>query len=580
MPGLFAAFGALSRRSAPGDAAWRAGGVELAASGPARRVEHGPLVAVVDARLEQTDRLDRQLGLGPLGLGGGDRRAADARRLAAAVGRWGDAAPERLQGAFAAVVWDRDARRALVVRDRLGLRPLYRTAGGALAVASSLSDLGAHAAALDRGHLARFLAGAVDARSTAVDGVERVPPATVATVADGRWAERRFWQLDPGPTLVAGDAETEDRFRALFDAAVGEHLGDAPGAFLSGGLDSSSIVTTARALRPDVPVPTFSIVYDRAEADERRFLDAVLADDGLSSTRVDGERLSLLDGLDGDLRALGEPSLMPNLFLTRTLYAEARAAGLTAVLDGFAGDNVVGHGDLRLTELARALRLPTFVREVRAAARTTNRPRRAVLDFVRAYALAPLVRSRRPAAALTFAHPDLPAVPAPAPRPATDRAAHVAELTSPLLAHAFEVAYAVAAQHGIEPRFPFASAPLVAFCLALPPSQRMRDGTTRSILRRAMRGRLPETVRQRAGKARLGTSFEDALFVRDAARLRQLVYEDAAAAPDVLDVPALQAAYAQAARSPATRGALALPLWRAVAVARWLALRRAGDLAP
>ena len=576
MPGLFAAFGASSRPPASGDAVWRGEGVELAASGPGRLVERGALVAVVDARLERAADLDRPLDLDTTG---DDRRTADARRLAAAVERWGDAAPTHLQGAFAAVVWDRDARRAVVVRDRLGLRPLYRTVGG-LAIASALGDLSKPRGArpLNRDHLGRFLAGQVDARSTFRDGTERVPPATVATVVQEQWAERRFWQLDAGPTFVASDAETESRFRALFDAAVQESLGDGTGAFLSGGLDSSSIVTTARALQPDVPIPTFSIVYDRAEADERRYLAAVLADGGLSSVLVDGERLSLLGGLDGDLRALGEPALMPNLFLTRTLYARARGVGIRAVLDGFAGDNVVGHGDLRLSELARALRLPTFAREVRAAARTTNRPRGAILDFVREYALAPLVRSRRPEPALSFAHPDLPAPPPPARRPSTDRASHADELTSPLLAHAFEVAYAVATQHGVEPRFPFASAPLVAFCLSLPSSQRMRDGTTRSILRRAMRGRLPEVVRQRAGKARLATSFADALFERDAARLRQLAHEDASAASDVLDVPALQAAVARAARAPEARAELALPVWRAVVVARWLALRRSGDL--
>ena len=548
----------------------------LEAGGPARRVERGGLVAVVDARLDAPEPLRAALGVGA----GDDRRASDAAVVAAAFERWGEGAPDRLEGAFAAVVWDREARTALAVRDRLGLRPLFRAAGpdGGVLFASSLAALRARLApALDAAHAAGFLAGDVgDGRTTFARGVERVPSATVVRVApDGPPSERRYWQLDPGPTFVASDAETEGRFLDLFDASVEAALGDAPGAFLSGGLDSSSIVVTARQLRPDTRVPTFSITYDRPEARETRYLDAVVAQGGLDPHRVDGEALSLLDGLDDDLRAAGEPFAMPNLFLTRSLYAEARAAGVDAVLDGFAGDNVVGHGERRLAELAWALRLPTLAREVRAVTAASPRPRRAALDLVRDYVAAPLVAPmRRARPALSFAHPDLPFVAASPRAFRTDRATHAADLGSPLLAHAFEVAYAVAGAHGVEPRFPFASAPLVAFCLSLPSSQRMRDGVTRSVLRRALSGRLPDLVRDRHGKARLGTSFADALVVRGADRLRQIVHEDVPDASDVLDVAAVQAAHARAVADPAARGDLAVPLWRAAVVARWLALTR------
>ena len=82
-------------------------------------------------------------------------------------------------------------------------------------------------------------------------------------------------------------------------------------------------------------------------------------------------------------------------------------------------------------------------------------------------------------------------------------------------------------------------------------------------------------LRTRPGKARLGGMFHDALFDREPDVLRRIVHEDVPAAADLLDVPKVQAAYAQATAHPAARADLALPLWRAVALARWLALRSA-----
>ena len=552
---------------------WRSDDIELAANGAARLVERGAWVAVVEARLSGADDLRAMLSVGATG----DRRTDDAVCVAAAVERWGDEAVRQLEGAFVAVVWNRETRTGSVLRDRLGVRPLFRTVRGELAISSSLSllrSLGPHS--LDRSKVADFLAGHIgDGRATFSEAIQRVPAATVATIAaDGTWTERRFWQLDARARFGGSDAEAEAGFLERFDASMASALGDAPGAFLSGGLDSSSIVCTARQLEPETEVPTFSILYDRPDANETRHIEAVVAQGGVQPHRVvDGESLSLLDGLDGDLDAVGEPPAMPNLFLTRTLYAEAQAAGLSAILDGFAGDNVVGHGERRLTELAWSLRLPTLAREIRSIARTSNRPRRAAFDLTRDYVLAPLVAPLQPRpSVVSFAHPDLPVPPPPARDLWTDRAAHTADLTSPLLPHAFEVAYAVGMAHGIEPRFPFASAPLAQFCLSLPSHQRMREGLTRSVLRRAMQGRLPESVRMRPGKARLATSFADALFVRDADRLRQLVAEDVSTASGVLDVTALTQAVSQALADPESRAELALPVWRAIVVARWLTL--------
>lgn len=551
---------------------WKGDGIELVLGGPARFVERGPWVAAVEARLAHPDTLCATLDVerSP------DRRATDAVCLVAAFERWGADAVRHLEGAFAALLWHRETGTGWAVRDRLGLRTLFRTTYDELVIGSSLAAVcEVFSPGMNESRVAAFLAGRwATPRDTFGHGIERVPAATLLSFsAEGRTHEQTYWSLDAGAPFGGRDADAEEGFLDQFDRSVAASLGGELGAFLSGGLDSSSIVVTARQLEPERPLPAFSILYDRPEANETRHLEAVADAAGVDVHRVDGERLSLLDGLDADLAAVGEPFAMPNLFLTRTLYAEAQAAGLEAVLDGFAGDNVVGHGERRLVELARSLRWLTLAREVQAIAHTTRQPRRAGLQVLRDYVLAPLIEPiRSPSPAVTFAHPDLlPPPPLPETGGWTDHAAHVADLSSPLLQHAFEVAYAVGTAHGIEPRFPFASVPLVEFCLSLPSHQRMRDGLTRSILRRAMQGRLPESVRLRPGKARLATNFAEALFVRDAECLRQLVAEDAPLVSDVLDVAALTQAVERALAQPEARARLALPIWRAVMVARWRA---------
>ena len=557
---------------AAGADVWSGGPVRLAAERTARpngpRVaERGPYAVAADLRLDNRDDLRRALG----------EAGDDAALLLAAYERWGADLVDRVEGAYAFALWDGRAGRLVVARDAMGLRPLFRARVGAgWAFGSSLPTVRSLVPfRVDREAAADFLVGDLDHPTrTMVEGVERVPRATVAAVAPGgAVSERRFWSLDPSVRLPDDDAVVEGAFREAFDRSVLARLDDATGALLSGGLDSSSIVTTARALRPAPPLPTFSLVYDERTADERRYVDAVVGGGGLVPHRVQGESVSMFEALDDDLAAAGEPFPTPNLFLTRRLYAEAARAGLGGVLDGFGGDNVVFHGERRLTELAFGLRWPTFVREVRAAAARSRRPRRVALDMVREYALAPLVAPLRPAPpAVHFGRADLVGGRRAGGTPSGSvRARHAADLSGPTIARAVEVAYASAAAVGVEPRFPFLDRRVVEVCLAVPSSQRVRDGLTRSFLRRALSDRLPDVLRQRGGKARLRNNFVDALFDRDGSALRRAVYDDARAASDVLDTPSLERAYERAERDPDLRADLALPLWRAAMVARWMA---------
>ena len=215
------------------------------------------------------------------------------------------------------------------------------TARGGLLLGSSLSLVQqAMPHAVSPEAAADFLSGTVlHPAQTMTVGVERVSPATLGSVRLERGravvSTRPYWSLGAAGTLKGiSDSEAEDAFRDAFDRSVLACLGDTSGALLSGGLDSSSIVATVRRLRPEATLPTFSLVYDHRQADERRYLDAVARHSDVDPVRIDGEALSDADGPGRRSPGGREPFPTPNLFATRVLYAEAAARGVDAVLTG------------------------------------------------------------------------------------------------------------------------------------------------------------------------------------------------------------------------------------------------------
>jgi asparagine synthase (glutamine-hydrolysing) len=328
---------------------------------------------------------------------------------------------------------------------------------------------------------------------------------------------------------------------------------------LSGGLDSSAITCTARALRGDgaPPLDTFSFVFDEVRAsDERPYIEAVLAGGNVRNHTVRGDRLDPLHDIDRLLTHLGEPTWAGNLFLHDAVWAQARAAGVRVLLDGFFGDSAVGYGDERLTELAARGRLGAWGREALAGARRSGGGRRLALAFA-LDSLRPLVPHVWPIGTKGAVADPLDSVAVPlappyadraaarhrgrsAPRYRTVRRAQAADLASGTYPLMFELLDKGAAAHGVEVRLPFADRRLVELSLAFPSALKLRDGYDRWILRRSLGGRLPERVRWRAGKGDLSPNFVRALATRGRARLAREVADPAGPLAPYLDRPGVE----------------------------------------
>jgi asparagine synthase (glutamine-hydrolysing) len=189
----------------------------------------------------------------------------------------GTACLSQLRGEFAFALWDSPNDTLFAARDRFGIKPLYyATHGGTLYLASEIKALLAAGvpARWDRAafyQASHFLGTPAD--GTLFKGIHPVPPGHYLLASSGHVRLIRYWDFDYPPAADARpagtDAEYAERFRAALDEAVRLRLrADVPvGCYLSGGLDSCSVLGLAARHRPE-PIRAFTLTFDRADYDE------------------------------------------------------------------------------------------------------------------------------------------------------------------------------------------------------------------------------------------------------------------------------------------------------------------------
>jgi asparagine synthase (glutamine-hydrolysing) len=208
------------------------------------------------------------------------RTHCDTEVLAHLYEDHGDSFAEQLNGMFAIAIWDSRSRRLVLVRDRLGVKPLYWTDDGRrVAFASELKAVlacGDIEQRTDPLALADYLTfGHVPAPRTSFSGVRKLEPGCMAVCTASGTLVRRWWDIPFGdadsgkPDERVRQRWTED-FAALLEDAVNIRLmSDVPlGAFLSGGVDSSAVVAAMCRHSKD-PVLTHTVGFDEPYCDER-----------------------------------------------------------------------------------------------------------------------------------------------------------------------------------------------------------------------------------------------------------------------------------------------------------------------
>jgi asparagine synthase (glutamine-hydrolysing) len=241
----------------------------------------------------------------------------------------GPRAVEELRGMFAFAIWDQPRRRLVLSRDRLGIKPLYYSISdeGVIHFASEIKALleaRALRAELNYDALADYAANrSTSGEDTLFRGVKRLLPGHALVWNDGRVHIERYWNLSFAKTDPShSEGQYVEEFFELFRESVRLRLmADVPlGMFLSGGIDSSAIVSVMSGLISD-PIKTFSVAFEEREANEIEYARLVASRFGTDHHEVVVNPQEFFDALPSlvyqEDEPIAHPSSIPLYFVSR-----------------------------------------------------------------------------------------------------------------------------------------------------------------------------------------------------------------------------------------------------------------------
>jgi asparagine synthase (glutamine-hydrolysing) len=299
-----------------------------------------------------------------LELGHRFRSRSDTEVLLHGYESWGlEQLLKKLNGMFAFAIWDTRNRRVAIGRDRLGEKPLYyfwdqKT----LIFASELKAV--IASGLIKPELspaatvAYLTLGSVPAPLSMIKGVNALPPGHMIILEAGKLRVEQYWRLNPAEEGIGAEEAVEEVSILLRDSVKLRLVSDVPvGVFLSGGLDSSSIVALARELTTGV-LRTYSMVFREQEFSEGPWAEQVARKFGTEHVAGEITSVDVREQLPAIVSAMDQPSVDG----VNTYYVSrfTRGNGTVVALSGVGGDEVFG-GYATFRTVPRLMRLkPLF----------------------------------------------------------------------------------------------------------------------------------------------------------------------------------------------------------------------------
>ena len=442
------------------------------------------------------------------------RAATDAELILHAYHAWDEDCVAHLLGDFAFAVWDAPRRKLFCARDHFGVKPFFHArAGECVVFSNTLNCIRRHPAIsteLDELSIADFLLFELnqDPAATTFRDIRRLPPAHCLTASSQGVRVREYWSL-PLETRVRyrDSGDYVEHFKELLEVAVADRLRtDRVGVELTGGLDSTSIAATALAViargAPACEVSAHTIVYDRLiPDDERRFAAMVAGKLGIPIHYFAADEFVLYDPRDRAQVQPPEPFHDPRAASTREALRRSASLG-RVMLTGWDGDALLNESPKPY--LRTLLRDRRWARLAAGVVSYGVSQRRLVPLTVRAWFKGGGPDAGTPAYP-AWLEPSLEA--RLGLRARWEYAYNEPQVTHPVRPYAFRTLasimrmssffeYSDAGVTGVplEHRHPLMDLRLQEYCLSLPP---LPWCVKKEIVRRAMRGVLPEPVRRR-----------------------------------------------------------------------------------
>lgn len=444
--------------------------------------------------------------------------ASDTEVILAAFAADGAACLDQLDGMFAFAIWDTTTQTLFLARDRFGEKPLFykQDASGRWLFASEMKAFWALGLSkeMDERQVLIFLATGLtgfplEPELAFYKNIYQLPPASYLTISyrDGVLSApvtTRYWDLDTTGQFSGSADEAVEELRARLQASVRLRLrADVPvGSSLSGGVDSASVAALVRREQQDLQ--GFSAIFPGFAKDEAALIDGLSSRLGIASRQVAPTAADLAANLDRILWHQEMPIGSASVVAQYAVFALAREAGVTVLLDGQGADEIFGgypqYIHWFLQELWRSGRWAQQRRELKAF--RTHQPvswgpaNYLAAIFPQAAQSQLVARQSQQIQRIPFIHPDYLEAHHPGNllyKPFVTRLRDLLyfDTTMGKLGELLRYADRNSMAHGREVRLPFLQHDLVQWVFSLPDDWRLKDGYTKWILRKAMDPLLP-----------------------------------------------------------------------------------------
>jgi len=455
---------------------------------------------------------------------------SDTEVILKSYAHWGENCLDEFRGMFAFAIWDAQRRSLFIARDPMGIKPLYFYQSDRYFIFSSevrtLLGTGLVPRVIDPAGLINFLTfGSVYDPNTLIEGVSALPPGHSLTWKEGKLALSKYWDLtDPEENDRQTEAETsaqsQEQVAAMLDDCVRMQLvSDVPvGVFLSGGIDSSSLVGILS--RNYITPSTFSIVFRESDYSEAEHSRAIAKHFRTDHHEITVSQSDLFAAIDPAIQSMDQPTI--DGINTYFVSQRTRAAGVKVALSGLGGDEIfAGYSTFRtvprMERFAHAWNtVPALLRAPLATifaalipAGDQNRKLTALLrngaSVVHPYFLARMLFAPGQRNKLLKDSNSQPAAFLRAQKPLFETLIHAQSLdpvnrVSYLEARCYMLntllrdSDSMSMAHGLEVRVPLIDHQLARRVLALPGRSKLDARTPKPLLVRALAGQLPDNI--------------------------------------------------------------------------------------
>ena len=509
------------------------------------------LIITADARIDNRKELSKKLDIE-------DKiEISDSYFILKSYEKWGEKCPKHLLGDFAFAIWNKKEETLFCARDHVGMKPFYYY------LSDDMFVFGTEIKALFQVpivphevndlkiafHLMKVI---TDKVLTFYKEIFCLSAAHFLTINQKFNYNEKYWELNPESKIILNsDEDYINAFLEIFEEAVNCRLRSAfPIGFeLSGGLDSSSVVSMAKYIlnkenSHQTDIHTYSMIFnDFPQVDESYYINKVVDTKGIKSHLICSDKISPLNQINTILWHQEQPSYNPNMSILWNMYNKMHDNGVRIVLGGDGGDETISHGTNYFRDLAVSKQWKKLVRELKSFSEHTNKNFSTTFiklvifplipinlkNFVNNYfyksnrdsnklildkRFAEMMGGEKYLSSLTFNSLIKEAK--------TAREFHHFIIDKTSHQSTFEMQDKILSNFFIEPRNPFFDKRLIEFCYAIPNEMKFRLGWDRYIQRVSLEDILPKDIQWRPLKKYFDPVLEKNLLLFEKSFLKEI----------------------------------------------------------